>query len=68
MDVLASLEPCFSRSGTITAGNSSFPTDGAAACLLSSEQFYKANGLRPESLIRDSVFVACDPVHETLLG
>jgi acetyl-CoA C-acetyltransferase len=44
---LAKLAPVFSKSGTITAGNSSGITDGAAAMVLASEDFVRAHNLRP---------------------
>jgi len=46
LDKLGSLKPVFDRrSGTLTAGNSSTLTDGAAAVLLASEEWAKANDL-----------------------
>ena len=39
MEKMATLSPVFSKSGTITAGNSSGITDGAAAVVLASENF-----------------------------
>src|SRR6266699_6355179 len=44
---LAKLSPVFSKSGTITAGNSSGITDGAAAVVVASESFVKKNNLKP---------------------
>jgi acetyl-CoA C-acetyltransferase len=44
---MTKLAPVFSKSGTITAGNSSGITDGAAAVVLASEAFVKRNGLSP---------------------
>jgi acetyl-CoA C-acetyltransferase len=44
---LAKLAPVFSKTGTITAGNSSGITDGAAAMVLASEDFVRAHNLRP---------------------
>jgi len=44
---LARLAPVFSKTGTITAGNSSGITDGAAAMVLASEDFVRAHNLRP---------------------
>jgi acetyl-CoA C-acetyltransferase len=37
----------FSKTGTITAGNASGITDGAAAMVLASESFVAKNGLKP---------------------
>ena len=47
IEKMAKLAPVFSKSGTITAGNSSGITDGAAAILLASEEFVRANNLKP---------------------
>src|SRR3954462_6568212 len=44
MEKLAKLPPVFSKSGTISAGNSSGITDGAAAMVIASEHFVKQNG------------------------
>src|ERR1700681_4241315 len=44
---LAKLAPVFSKTGTITAGNSSGITDGAAAVILASENFARQNNLKP---------------------
>jgi len=46
-DALAKLKPVFHVKGTITAGNSSQTSDGAAALLLMSEEKAKALGLTP---------------------
>ncbi|MDP9268098.1 MAG: acetyl-CoA C-acetyltransferase [Acidobacteriota bacterium] len=47
MEKLAKLAPVFSKTGTITAGNSSGITDGAAAVVLASADFVKRNDLKP---------------------
>jgi len=44
---LAALRPAFHVSGSVTAGNSSQTSDGAAALLLTSAAFAKARGLQP---------------------
>ena len=44
---LAKLRPAFHVSGTVTAGNTSQTSDGAAAVLLTSAEFAKARGLQP---------------------
>jgi acetyl-CoA acyltransferase len=44
---LAKLRPAFHVSGTVTAGNTSQTSDGAAAALLTSADFAKARGLQP---------------------
>jgi len=45
MDDLQRLPPVFSRDGTVTAGNSSGITDGAAALVLASERTVQLHGL-----------------------
>ena len=44
---LAKLKPAFKASGSVTAGNSSQMTDGAAAALVVSEAFLKRSGMTP---------------------
>ncbi|MGB9730564.1 MULTISPECIES: thiolase family protein [Calditerrivibrio] len=44
---LAKLKPVFKINGSVTAGNSSQMTDGAAACLVVSEDFLKRYNLKP---------------------
>jgi len=52
-----------SSSGTLTAGNSTALTDGAAAVLLSSEAYAKENGLEIESYFVDGQSAAVDYVN-----
>ena len=47
LEKLGKLAPVFSKSGTVTAGNSSGITDGAAAVVVASEHFVKQNNLKP---------------------
>ena len=44
---LAKLKPAFKATGTVTAGNSSQMTDGAAAVMVVSEAFLKKTGMQP---------------------
>jgi acetyl-CoA acyltransferase len=44
---LAKLRPAFHAAGTVTAGNTSQTSDGAAAVLVTSADFAKARGLQP---------------------
>jgi acetyl-CoA acyltransferase len=44
---LAKLKPAFHAAGTVTAGNTSQTSDGAAAVLVTSADFAKARGLAP---------------------
>jgi acetyl-CoA C-acetyltransferase len=61
LESLAKLPPVFSKSGTITAGNSSGITDGAAAVVLASEQKVRELNLRPLARIVDATVAAVDP-------
>lgn len=66
---LASLSPAFVKPfGTVTAGNSSPLTDGAAAVVLASESYADEHGLAARARIIDYCFVAQDPQDELLLG
>jgi acetyl-CoA acyltransferase len=47
MEVLAKLRPAFQANGSVTAGNSSQTSDGAAAVLVTSAAFAKEHGLQP---------------------
>jgi acetyl-CoA acyltransferase len=46
-DALAKLRPAFHASGTVTAGNSSQTSDGAAAVIVMSEQMARERGITP---------------------
>jgi acetyl-CoA acyltransferase len=66
---LAALKPVFDRRyGTITAGNSSPLTDGAAAVMLMSEEKARALGLRPLGFLRSYAYAALDPRDQLLQG
>jgi len=58
---LGKLAPVFSKTGTITAGNSSGITDGAAAVVVASENFVKRNNLKPLARIVAVTSVGVDP-------
>lgn len=70
LEKLAQLRPAFDRSerGTITAGNSSPLTDGAASVLLMSEARARQEGREPLAYIRDFEFVGIDPADGLLMG
>ena len=62
MEALAKLKPVFDRKfGTVTAGNSSQITDGAAALVLASERYAREAGLKTLGRIRSWSFAGCDP-------
>jgi acetyl-CoA acyltransferase len=54
--------------GTVTAGNSSPLTDGAAAVLLMSEKRARAEGYEPLAFIRAWAVAAVDPGGQLLMG
>jgi acetyl-CoA C-acetyltransferase len=58
---LQKLPPVFSKTGTITAGNSSGITDGAAAVVLMSEQQAVQRRLEPLARIIDYAVAGVDP-------
>jgi acetyl-CoA acyltransferase len=58
---LASLKPAFSAKGSVTAGNSSPLSDGAAAALMMSGERAKSLGLTPLGVFRAFVSVGVDP-------
>ena len=70
MEQLAQLSPVFDRTaaGTITAGNSSPLTDGAASVLLMSEKRAKEEGREPLVFIKAFDFVGVDPGDGLLMG
>jgi acetyl-CoA C-acetyltransferase len=53
IEALAKLAPVFSKDGTVTAGNSSGITDGAAAIVVMSEEMLKESGAEAEARIVD---------------
>ncbi len=61
LEKLAKLSPVFSKTGTITAGNSSGITDGAAAVVVASEYFVKQNNLKPLARIAAVASAGVDP-------
>ncbi|HEX6824424.1 MAG TPA: acetyl-CoA C-acetyltransferase [Candidatus Sulfotelmatobacter sp.] len=61
MEKLAKLPPVFSATGTITAGNSSGITDGAAAMVVASEYFVKQNNLKALARITAITSAGVDP-------
>jgi acetyl-CoA acyltransferase len=61
VEAMAKLEPAFDKAGTVTAATSSPLTDGAAAVLVCSEDYAKANGLKPLARIRAVAVAGCAP-------
>ena len=66
IEKLATLKPAFDKTsgrGTLTAGNSTPLTDGAAACLIASEDWAAKHGHEVLCRIRDTQSAAVDFVH-----
>jgi acetyl-CoA C-acetyltransferase len=66
MEKLATLKPAFDRSsghGTLTAGNSTALSDGAAAVLLAGEDWAARRGLPVQAWVRDAEVAGVDFVH-----
>jgi acetyl-CoA C-acetyltransferase len=61
MEKLGKLAPVFSETGTVTAGNSSGITDGAAAVVVANEHFVKAKNLKALARIVAVTSVGVDP-------
>ena len=65
---LAKLKPAFKEGGTLTAGNASALTDGAASVLLMSEERARALGYTPLAAFRSWKYVGVDPADQLLMG
>lgn len=69
LEALSKLKPVFDRvHGSVTAGNSSPLTDGAAALLVMREDRARALGLRPLGALRAFAYAATDPGDQLLQG
>jgi acetyl-CoA acyltransferase len=69
LEALAALRPVFDRKyGSVTAGNSSPLTDGAAVVLLMAEEKAAALGYEPLAFIRSYAVSAVDPGWQLLMG
>ncbi len=62
LEKMAELKPAFKPDGTITAGNSSQISDGAAALLIMTSEKAAELGLRPIARIHTAVVTGDDPV------
>ncbi len=66
MEKLATLKPAFDKRsghGTLTAGNSTGLSDGAAAVLLGTDAWAAQHGLKVQAYLRDAEVAAVDFVH-----
>jgi acetyl-CoA C-acetyltransferase len=61
LEEMAKLRPAFKKDGTVTAGNASAITDGAAAILVLSEESAKRHGVTPQAELLGAVSVGMDP-------
>jgi acetyl-CoA acyltransferase len=61
LDGLAKLPPAFAAGGSVTAGNSSPISDGAAACLVTTRAVAAELGVTPLGVFRGFVAVGVDP-------
>lgn len=69
LEKLSSLRPAFDRKyGSVTAGNASPLTDGAAAVVLMEEKTAKRLGFEPKAYVRAWGFAALDPAWQMLMG
>jgi acetyl-CoA acyltransferase len=69
LEALAQLRPVFDRRyGSVTAGNASPLTDGAAAVLLMAEDKAAALGYEPLAFLRSYAVAAVDPSWQLLMG
>ncbi|HRC58994.1 MAG TPA: thiolase family protein, partial [Kofleriaceae bacterium] len=61
LEQLQKLRPAFSKTGTVTAGNSSGLNDGATAVVMASEQAMKELGLTPKARYVTSAVAGVEP-------
>ena len=61
LDKISSLNPAFTKDGTVTAANASTINDGAAALIIMSEEKAIALGIKPLAFIRSYADAAQDP-------
>lgn len=63
LEKLSTLKPAFKEGGSVTAGNSSPLTDGAAAVVIMSAEKAKQLGIKPLAKIRAIALAGCDPAY-----
>ena len=69
LEALGKIKPVFDRRyGSVTAGNSSPLTDGAAVTLIMAEDSARARGYAPLAAIRSYAVAAVDPGWQLLMG
>jgi acetyl-CoA C-acetyltransferase len=60
LEKLASLKPVMTKDGTTTAGNAPGVNDGAAALVISSNEWAQREGIEPIAFVRGHAYVATD--------
>ncbi len=63
LEALARLKPAFANGGTVTAGNSSQTSDGAAFVLVMSEEMMKQLGLEPQARLAACAVAGVEPLY-----
>jgi len=63
LEALSALKPVFANNGTVTAGNASQTSDGAAFVLVMSERMMKELGLQPVGRIVSCAVAGVDPLY-----
>ncbi|MDE5005138.1 acetyl-CoA C-acyltransferase, partial [Francisella tularensis subsp. holarctica] len=61
IEALAKIKPAFANGGSVTAGNSSKVSDGAAAVILVSEKYLKEHKLKPLGKFLGFAVAGVDP-------
>ena len=61
LERLGNLSPAFAGSGSVTAGNASMISDGAAAVVVTSRRFQQAHGLKALARVVSSATAGLDP-------
>ena len=61
LESLSKLRPAFKKDGTVTAGNAPSVNDGAAAALVTTEDYAKAHGLPIQARILGTATAGLDP-------
>ncbi len=61
VEALSQLKPVFKKGGTVTAGNTSQMSDGAAACVVMEKEKAFAFGLEPLATIRSFALAGVEP-------
>lgn len=63
LEALAKLKPAFTNHGTVTAGNSSQTSDGAAFVLVVSEEYVRRFGLKPIARLVSCSVAGVEPIY-----